>query len=253
MGTVIWVSGASSGIGAAFVDEVPDPGARVIGISRRANPAIDNIPADLSDPASWGDVEASFREVLGDASIDRAIFLHCAGTVVGDGPVIAAGVDAYREAVLLNSCAGQVLGRAFLSAVLAAEVSSTLVLCSSPGASLVLPGLSHYCAGKAAIEMWARIVAAELGDDPDAPRVFAAIPWAVDTELLRDVMNEDEADLPLSAVFREAAGKDELSSPQQAAAEIWAGIEQGVPQGGRWHVGQVPEEPDVLLEAGGPS
>ncbi|MDQ1413257.1 MAG: hypothetical protein QOE07_1845, partial [Acidimicrobiaceae bacterium] len=38
MAELVWISGASGGIGRALVDSVPWPSARIIGISRRPAP-----------------------------------------------------------------------------------------------------------------------------------------------------------------------------------------------------------------------
>ncbi|HVO53866.1 MAG TPA: SDR family oxidoreductase [Solirubrobacterales bacterium] len=240
--TVVWVSGASSGIGAQFANLARNRADRVIGISRRPS-AGEHIPADLSDPAAWREVEASFRRVLADRRVGRAIFFHCAGTIVADGPTARADTVAYGQGIMLNSASGQALGQAFLTAVEEAGVKATLLLCSSPSATIVTPGLSHYCAGKAALEMWVRTVAAEVGEKPGAPRVFAVVPWAVDTPMVHDVMAESGDDLPLSDDLRRAAGAGELAGPADVAREIWQAIDNGVEQGANVHVGMVPEEP----------
>jgi short-subunit dehydrogenase len=47
----VWISGASSGIGAALADSVPYPGARLFGISRRPPMAGEHVETDLTQPA----------------------------------------------------------------------------------------------------------------------------------------------------------------------------------------------------------
>jgi benzil reductase ((S)-benzoin forming) len=237
MSDVIWVSGASSGIGAAFVDSVPDPHARVIGISRRPHGGIEHLQADLSDPESWRRVEAHFREVLGEGRYREALFFHCAGTVAATGSLLTAETQEYTRSVLLNSASGQVLGRAFLATASEAGCHATLVMCSSPGASDALAGMSHYCGGKAASEHWARAVAAEMGDGPDAPRVFSIVPCGVDTALVRDLVDGPTAGTPIAEFFRTAIAADVLATPEQVGREIWEVIARGVPQGQAIRIG----------------
>lgn len=239
MSAVIWVSGASSGIGAAFVAAAGErrPGARTIGISRRPGEGAEHLAADLSDPDSWTAVEAHFEEVLDGGEYDEAVFFHCAGTVEGNGPMADADPEAYRRAVLLNAGSGPVLGRAFLVATGNRGVAATMVMCSSPGAHLPVPEMTHYSAGKAAVAHWARAAAAEVGED--GPRVFSVVPYEVDTAMVRGVM---EQELPLSRFFREAAAGDGLVSAEKAATDIWDGIERGVPQGGSLPIGANPPE-----------
>lgn len=89
----------------------------------------------------------------------------------------------------------------------------------SPPATDVLPGLSQYGAAKAAIEHWTRIVAAEQADT--ARRAVAVIPYAVDTPMLRGIMQAGADDDPLARQFRELSNRGELASPETTAAQIW--------------------------------
>lgn len=238
----IWVTGASSGIGAAFVDAIPTADSRVIGVSRRPHPAAEHFAADLSDPAIWPAVEASFTDGMASGSGERVLFFHCAGVVDPAGPMGSLYPADYTRAVLLNAASGQVLGRSFLSAAQRAGVAATLVVCSSPSAHKSLPGMTHYCAGKAALEQWTRVAAAELGDDPGAPQIFSIVPYAVDTAMVRESMERTAEELPISEHFRKAAANEALATPKQVAAEIWSAIERGVGGGEAIPVGAVPEQ-----------
>ena len=114
--TVVWISGASSGIGAALAASVPYPDARVIGMNRRRGAHGEHLGADLSNPAAWPDVAAHFTDVLGRGDVASAVFLHFAGVAPPVGPVAGADAGEYTAAVLLNAASGQVLGQAFLQA-----------------------------------------------------------------------------------------------------------------------------------------
>ena len=163
------MTGASSGIGAAFAVAAPTGDSRVIGIARRPSQAMESLCADLSDPASWELVAAGFRDTLADGGFDEAVLFHCAGTIAATGSLYAIDPAEYTRSVLLNSASGQVLGRAFLAAAAAAGCAATLVMCSSPGATDALSGMSHYCGGKAGLEHWTRAVAKEVGNGAGAP------------------------------------------------------------------------------------
>jgi benzil reductase ((S)-benzoin forming) len=181
-------------------------------------------------------VERHVAEALAADDVDESVFFHCAGSVEAIGPLAETDADAYARAVLVNAAAGQVLGRAFLAAAEKAAVRATLVMCSSPAATNPRVGLSHYSAGKAALEVWTRAVAAELGDRSDM-RVLCVVPHATDTPMVRALMDAPPADVPLSTLFRSAAADRTLASPDQVAREIWATIDERGPQGAVVHVG----------------
>ena len=220
------------------MDAVPDRDARVIGISRREHAGIENVTADLSDPASWTAVERySTRFSPRVAITHEELFFHCAGTIAANGSLLDADPAEYTQSVLLNAGSGQVLGRAFLAATSRADCRATLVMCSSPAASDALAGMSHYCGGKAGLEHWTRAVAVELGDRPRAARVFSVVPCAVDTPLLRELMEGLAAETPLADAFRSALADDALATTDGVAREIWDAIDRGAAAGAAIRVG----------------
>jgi benzil reductase ((S)-benzoin forming) len=237
---IVWISGASSGIGAALAASTPFVDARVIGISRRAPARGEHLEADLSDPAAWPQVASHFDDVLGSRRVDSAVFLHMAGTVGAIGAVADADRDAYTAAVLLNSASGQVLGKAFLEACRNSGTRATLVLCSSPAAATPAPGASHYGAGKAALQYWAAAVATEV---EGWAKVFSVVPYAVDTPMVRETIAQPPGTSPIADRLRAAADRGDLASADATAAQIWQLVLDEATQGSAVPVGAVPAEP----------
>jgi benzil reductase ((S)-benzoin forming) len=235
--TVVWISGASSGIGAALAASVPYAGARVIGISRRPGAHGEHLEADLSQPATWPAVAAHFGEVLAGGNARTAVFLHMAGAAAPVGPVADAGLDAYTASVHLNSGAGQVLGKAFLEACGRTRTEPTLVLCSSPAAATPSYGASHYGAGKSALEHWAAAVAHEVDG---WGRVFSVVPYAVDTPMVRATIALPKGAAPIADKLRAAAERGALASAEATAAQIWSLVSDGATHGQAVPVGAVP-------------
>lgn len=223
---IAWISGASSGIGAACLALAPADVGTTIGISRRAPASALHLPADLAQPAAWRRVAADVDERLGAAEAEHAYFLHLAGSTAPLGAAVAADTDVYTEAFLLNAGSTIALGQAFLAACARHRVRGTLVVCSSPAAGDTIPGLSQYSASKAAVEHWLRVVAAEQQAEqqagPDAwCRALAVVPHAVDTPMVRGVMAEDPTSVPLAGYFGELDRGGGLATPEQAAEHIW--------------------------------
>ena len=52
--TIVWISGATEGIGKGLADNVPWPDARVINLSRRQHPELETVTFDLARPERSG-------------------------------------------------------------------------------------------------------------------------------------------------------------------------------------------------------
>jgi NAD(P)-dependent dehydrogenase (short-subunit alcohol dehydrogenase family) len=104
--------------------------------------------------------------------------------------------------VLLNSASGQVLGKAFLTACARTGNEATLVLCSSPAAAAHVAGVSHYGAGKSALQFWAAATATEV---EGWARVFSVVPFAVDTPMVRETITLPPGITPVADKLRAAA------------------------------------------------
>ena len=220
--TIVWITGGSAGIGLALAETMPLEGARVLDISRSGGaPGTEHVPADLTDPSSWAAIEAHLHAQLGTFHGSRAIFVHCAAAITPVG--FAGEVDsaAYRQTVLLNSGSPQVLGHAFLAAVEAAGCAADLVLLTSGAAQTPYEGWSHYCAGKAAVDQWARVVGAEQRRRGQRVRVLAVAPGVVATGMQEQIRATDEADFPAVGRFHELHETGALRDPKDAAQGIW--------------------------------
>ncbi|MDQ3570750.1 MAG: SDR family NAD(P)-dependent oxidoreductase [Actinomycetota bacterium] len=228
--TLIWISGASSGIGKALADNVPWDDARIIDISRRGGSGVEHVEADLSDPASWPTVAESFERELTDFSGERVVFVHAAGSVQPIGFAGEVDTEAYTGNVLLNSAAGQVLGHAFLRAARDIDAQRYLVMLSSGAASLVGAGWSSYGAGKAALDQWVRDVGAEQ-DQRGGVRVVAVAPGVVQTEMQEQIRETAESDFPKRDKFVELHESGQLSDPDEVAGQMWALLERGFENG----------------------
>jgi len=236
---IVWITGASSGIGAALAATAPAD-TRVIGIARRLSACAESIQADLSDPGEWPGVNARIRETLTRERPARAVLMHFAGAGAPIGAARTVDPVTYARAAMLNGVSGSVLGAAFLRSCGEIGSGASIVMCSSPAATSPRSGLSQYCAGKAALEQWVRAVAVEEATRDDGAYVFAVVPYAVDTPMVRELIEADDAVVPLAAHFRDAARADRLADPELTAYEIWQLLDAGDRHGEAVAVGATP-------------
>lgn len=230
MNDLVIVTGHSRGIGHAVVRTVPWPGARIIGVSRSPG-AADDLPegvtlvpvgADLSTVRGCADVAGAIAQEIRASPPDRVLLVHAAATI--EPMVFAADADpeAYERAVLLNSAAPQLLGRAFLDTTrqLVPDAARMLLFIST-GRGGTYPGWSTYKAGKAALDAWVQQVGAEESHRPDGAVVLAVAPGVVDTAMQRRIREADPDDFPARDRFIELHERGELRDPTEVARELW--------------------------------
>ncbi|MEU8222267.1 SDR family NAD(P)-dependent oxidoreductase [Kribbella sp. NPDC048915] len=227
MSGLVWISGASAGIGAALAASVPFP-ARVVDISRRGG-TTEHFRADLADPADWARVAEHFTAELSAYDGERVVFIHNAGTINPIGPAAGADPDAYTRAVLLNSAAPQVLGAAFLRASAQLTCERHLIMLSSGAATTAYAGWSSYNAGKAALEHWVRTVGQE--QPAGGCRVIAVAPGVVDTAMQSAIRATPESDFPAVSRFHDLHRTGALTTPEAAATGIWSLLGKPLPNG----------------------
>jgi benzil reductase ((S)-benzoin forming) len=228
---LVWISGASSGIGRALVESVPWPTARVIGISRRPLAGIEHLALDLSAPGSWDDLGESFRRELADFDGDRVVFMHAAGTVEPMGFAAEVDTAAYRANVLLDSASPQVLGQLFLAATAGAgAVRRHLVMITSGAARSVYPGWTSYGAAKAAVDQWVRAAGAEQ-DLRGGVQIMAVAPGTVDTGMQALMRATPEEDFPQRQKFLDLYEAGKLTSPEEVATRMWKLLDAGLANG----------------------
>ena len=229
--SLVFITGASSGIGLALARSVPWSPARIVDISRSGAPGFEHVKADLSDPAGWRSVAELFdREVAGFMG-DRILFVHSAGTLLPMGFSGEVDAEGYARQVLLNSASPQVLGDAFLRAADKTEARCQILMISSGAASSVYPGWSAYGAGKAALDHWVRIAGAEQERRGGRCRLLAVRPGVVETAMQEQIRDMDERDFPEVKHFRELADEGALRRPEDVARELWGLLDRDLENG----------------------
>jgi benzil reductase ((S)-benzoin forming) len=227
---LIWITGATSGIGRAMADSVPWAGSRVIGIGRRPAEGLEHVQADLADPHSWSDVDEAVRRELDGFGGERVVFIHSAGTLDPIGFAADADPDKYLSNLMLNGVASQVLGRQFVSAAAGVPARRSLVMISSGAAQKTYPGWSAYGASKAAMDQWVRIVGAEQ-QIRGGVKVFAVAPGVVDTPMQSEVREADPQQFPSLQRFIDLHENGLLVPPDEVASWIWKLVEDGKENG----------------------
>jgi benzil reductase ((S)-benzoin forming) len=222
--TIVWISGATQGLGLGLARTVPFPGARVINLSRRRHPEHETVPLDLTRPETYEAAGESFRRELAGFTGRRAIFVHNAYYSGPHAFVSEQDPAEYVKAIQANAVAPLILGDLFLRAV-GDGYESGLVLVSSAAARHPFLGGADYCAAKAGVEMWVRVVKRELAQRGRRTWVVAVRPGFVDTPATRAIAAHDDHDYPVSSQIAEQfETRKGVLAPDEAGRDIWAAL-----------------------------
>jgi len=222
--TIIWISGASEGIGRGIANMVPYPNARIISLSRRVHPELETVQFDLTKPDTWKYVGESFERELANFAGKRAIFIHNAiyrttGAYVADPDT---DMGRYYDEMIANGVAPHFLGDMFLRAVRPGYESGLAMITSSCAVN-PYEGGSSYCSSKASVEMWVRVVRRELKTRNRDSWVVAIRPGFVDTPNTRFKATLSAHDYPAGEqIAKQLASGEGMLTEDEAGRGIWS-------------------------------
>jgi NAD(P)-dependent dehydrogenase (short-subunit alcohol dehydrogenase family) len=188
-GRVVFVTGASRGIGEALARTLAADGAAVVLAARGVEPCealageIETaggkalaVACDVSDPASVAAAKAAANARFG--TVDSLV--NNAGVVQPIGRITDCAPDAWRTNLDINLAGAFNVVHAFLPDMIK-NGGGTILNVSSGAAHNALEGWSAYCAAKAGLAMFTRSIDLEYRDQ--GVRVFGFGPGTVDTEM----------------------------------------------------------------------
>jgi NAD(P)-dependent dehydrogenase (short-subunit alcohol dehydrogenase family) len=194
-GSVVWVTGASRGIGAAIARSIAAGGGRLV-LQARTSDDLEALADELGEYTD--DLEVVAGSVTDTEAIERAVTRALERWGRLDGLVAAAGVspiftraehiteEDWRRIIDVNLTGTFLTATAAGRAMLDAKRGSIVLVSSVHGMSAV-PRLAAYAASKGAVNMLTRSLASEWS--PSGVRVNAIAPGYVETDMtsaLRD-------------------------------------------------------------------
>lgn len=192
-GDTAWITGASSGIGAALAREWAVRGARVILSGRnqdRLQSVARSIPAetlvlpfDVRDEAAMQDATA--RAIAWKGGVD--IFIANAG-ISQRSAAVETAMDVYREIIEIDLLAQIAATQALLSHMVSRK-KGRLVFISSIAGKVGVPMRTAYCAAKHGLIGYADALRAELSQSGVA--VHVVCPGSVATDVSRNALTGD--------------------------------------------------------------
>ncbi len=99
-----------------------------------------------------------------------------------------------------------------------------IVTISSGAATRPIAGWSLYCAGKAGLDHFARVMADEQADCPRPVQLINVSPGVIDTDMQAAIRDASPADFPSVDQFRQMHASGALQSPDAVAAKLMEGL-----------------------------
>ena len=248
-GKTAWITGASSGIGAALAREFGSRGARVVLSGRdegRLGAVADGLatevlvlPFEATDEAA---VLAATEQAIAWRGVD--IFVANAGISQRSAAVDTA-MAVYRRIIDLDLTA-QIAATQALLPHLTVRGSGRLVFISSIAGKVGVPMRTAYCAAKFGLIGYADALRAELSQS--GVSVHVVCPGSVATDVSRNALTADG-----TARGKSDKAIDEGIPPAEAAQAILDGIAAGqreivVARGIEAAMGELRRTPDALLD-----
>ena len=184
---VVWVTGASRGLGRGMVEALVDAGATVAASARSAND-LDALVADLPqrscrpyplDVTDEAAVDAAVERIVSElGGLDGAV--SCAGVSPAFTRVSDLDVSTWRDVIDINLTGTFLCARA-AGRVFVEQGSGSLVTISSVHATQGFECISAYAASKGGVEALTRVLAAEWA--PHGVRANVVAPGYYDTDL----------------------------------------------------------------------
>jgi dehydrogenase/reductase SDR family member 7B len=248
-GQTAWVTGASSGVGAALARALAERGARVI-LSGRDEARLAAVaaqcpsetlllPFEVTDAAA---MQAATARAIGWHGVD--IFIANAG-ISQRSPAIETDMAVYRRIIDVDLTA-QIAATQALLPHLTARGSGRLVFISSIAGKVGVPMRTAYCAAKFGLIGYADALRAELSQSGVA--VHVVCPGSVATDVSRNALTGSG-----EARGRSDRAIDEGIPPAEAAAAILEAIAAGereiiVARGVEAAMGEARRTPDALFD-----
>lgn len=233
--TVIVLTGASRGLGAALARDLAAPRTKIIALLRKPDPALEadvaakggvlqQVAVDLADLDDTA-VQADILFPAMPAGAQCYWLINNAGTVAPISTIAGLGDPAaLRTAFDINVNAVILLSAAFLRAMTGRQAQGRLLNISSGAGRNAKAGWGVYCATKAALDMFTRTVNTER--DTHGVAAVALAPGVVDTDMQGAIRASDPAHFPAVAQFQGMKDKGQLASPANVAASIHAYLQR---------------------------
>ena len=227
------LTGASRGMGLAMAQQLLEPGALVLCISRQRNAGLqaqaeaagavlEQWSADLAEGARVAQRLGLWLGAMDPKPLAGASLINNAGVI---SPLVAlrdSDPAALAQALRVGLEAPMQLCTAFLDATRDWPVPRKVLNISSGLGRRAMASSAAYCAAKAGMDHFTRCLALEEAALPHGAKVCSLAPGVIATDMQVQLRSADPAHFPDLATFQGLHAGGQLSSPEDAARRVLA-------------------------------
>lgn len=214
-----FVTGSSKGLGKALVELLlKDANNFVFGFARNNTVNHKNYYHKLIDLNNLEQVKKiQFPEL---EKVEKVVLINNAGTVGEINHVGKLNNDQLIASYNINLIAPSILINSFMAAYQKTSSEKLIINISSGAGKSAIDGWSAYCATKAGVDMFSRVVADESAIDNSGFKVLSLAPGIIDTQMQTQIRKSSKEGFSNLDRFIEYKENGDLASAEQTAAKI---------------------------------
>lgn len=231
--TLTILTGASRGLGAALADQLLVSDALLLTLSRRPNAELEvkakqsgalleQWAIDLTDGiAASAQLEAWLRQ-HDPAHLASATLINNAALAGKTGPIDESDADSLAAVLRVGLEAPMLLASSFLRATRDWHVPRKILNISSGAGKKPLAGTAAYCAVKAGLDHFSRVVALDEAQRANGAKIVSLAPGVIDTDMQTALRESDPRAFPDQPQFAAMKTSGQLALPGEAAKRVLA-------------------------------
>lgn len=193
--------------------------------AREAGASLEQWTIDLADAVSASaQLEAWLRNQ--QDSFSSATLINNAALAGRAGPIGDSDAPALASVLRVGLEAPMLLTRAFLRATREWGVPRKVLNISSGAGKKPLIGTAAYCAAKAGLDHFSRVVALDEAHGPNGAMIVSLAPGVIDTDMQTDLRESDPRAFPDQPVFAAMKAQGQLASATDAATRVLAFLDR---------------------------
>lgn len=213
------ITGTGKGLGKALAKNVLEKGAVVFGITRTHTIQHQNYKAltfDLSNPDFIDNLSITIPK---DA--DRIVLINNAGIVGEINHVGNINPASFTTLFNVNVTAVALLTNWFIKAFESYNCNKLIANISSGAGKTPIDGWAAYCASKAAVDMFSKVVHEEFViDQRNDFKILSIAPGIIDTNMQSEIRSADKKGFSNLERFESYKAEGELATPESTAEKV---------------------------------